>query len=106
MLRCFLLEPVERGTQFVGDLRETRVRSDRVARQCRRPSTRHGAFGEARKDLLAAALPVTAVDMNEARRLGVTRGIEIPLGALARRIGEVQVLWTLLAERLRRRRPA
>jgi hypothetical protein len=70
---CF--EPVERCSQFIRDLRQVRLRGKRVARQRRRQAMRQSTLGEAGKYLPAAALPITAVDVNEARRLRIGGGI-------------------------------
>ena len=43
-----------------------------------RPAICQGAFGEAGKYFLAAALPVTAVNVDEARRIRVAGGIQVP----------------------------
>src|SRR5262245_28592095 len=55
-------EPVERGPELVRDLRQARVRGESVARQRRRPTARENALGHASKCLLAAALPITAMN--------------------------------------------
>src|SRR5215467_10833528 len=65
------VEPVERAFQLVGDLRQARLRRQRVAAQSRRPTTGQRTLGEAGKYLLAAALPIAAVDVNEAWRLRI-----------------------------------
>src|SRR6516225_2190946 len=57
------VEPVERAFQLVGDLRQARLRRQRVAAQSRRPTTSQRTLGEAGKDLLAAALPIAAVNV-------------------------------------------
>src|SRR5262245_45695618 len=92
------VEPVERGSELVGDLRQVRVRGKCVAGQCRRPSVRQDTLGEAGKGLLTSALPITAVGVSETRRLRIVCGIEIPLRPLARRIRQIEVRWVLLAQ--------
>src|SRR5688572_1742586 len=92
------VEPVERCSELVGDLRQVRIRGKRVAGQCCRPAVRQDTLGEAGKGLLTAALPITAVDVNETRRLRIVRGIEIPLCPLAGRIRQIEVRWVLLAQ--------
>ena len=54
-----------------GDLRQGRLRRQRVAAQSRRPTTGQRTLGEAGEDLLAAALPIAAVNVNEAWRLRI-----------------------------------
>src|SRR6516164_6113750 len=92
-----VVEPVERAFQLVGDLRQTRLRGQCVAAQSRRPTTGQRPLGQAGKDLLTTALPIAAMDVNKARRLGIVGGIEVPLVALSVSIGQVEVLRTLLA---------
>ena len=100
------VEPVERRSQLVRDLRQARLRRKRVARQRRRPAVRQNTLGEAGECLLAAALPITAMNVHEARRLGVGGGIEIPLRPLSWSIGQIEVLRALLAESLSKLRPS
>src|SRR6516165_11993167 len=69
------VEPVEGALQFVGDLRQGRLRRQRVATQSRRPTTRQRTLGEASEDLLAAALPIATVDVNKTWRLRIIRRI-------------------------------
>src|SRR5262249_28068224 len=83
------VEPVERAFQLVGDLRQGRLRGQRVAAQSRRPTASQRTLGEAGKDLLAAALPIAAVNVNEAWRLRIVGRIKVPLVALTRSIGQV-----------------
>src|SRR6476646_212387 len=90
------VEPVERAFQLVGDLRQGRLRRQRVAAQSRRPTTGQWTFGEASEDLLATALPIAAVDVNEAWRLRIIGRIEVPLVALSFSIGQVEVVRALL----------
>src|SRR5206468_5743305 len=68
-------EPVERAFQLVGDLRQARLRRQRVAAQSRRPTTGQRTLGEAGEDLFAAALPIVAMDVNETWRLRIIRRI-------------------------------
>src|SRR5215831_9165166 len=84
-----VVEPIECAFQLVGDLRQARLRGQRVAAQSRRPTTGQRPLGQAGEDLLTTALPIAAVDVNKARRLGVVGGIEVPLVALTRSIGQV-----------------
>src|SRR5919204_842678 len=76
------VEPVEGAFQFVGDLRQGRLRRQRVAAQSRRPTTSQRTFGEASEDLLAAALPIATVDVSETWHLRIIRRIQVPLVAL------------------------
>src|SRR5262249_45311972 len=69
------VEPVEGVFQFVGDLRQGRFRSERIAAQSRRPTTGQRTLGETSEDLLAAALPIATVDVNETWRLRIIRRI-------------------------------
>src|SRR5215467_16291025 len=64
-------EPVESAFQLIGDLHQVRLRRQRVAAQSRRPTACQWTLGKAGEDLLAAALPIAAVDVNEARRVWV-----------------------------------
>src|SRR5215831_4225621 len=100
------VEPVERAFQLVGDLRQGRLRRQRVTAQSRRPTTCQRTLGEAGKDLLAAALPIAAVDVNEAWRLRIIGRIKVPLIAFSVSISQVEMLRTLLAQRLRSCGPA
>src|SRR5262245_34652600 len=100
------VEPVERALQLVGDLRQARLWRQRVAAQGRRPTTGQRTLGEAGEDLLAAALPIAAVDVDEARRLRIIGRIQVPLVALSVSIGQIEVLRALLAQRLRSCGPA
>src|SRR5499433_3608615 len=100
------VEPVERAFQLVGDLRQGRLRGQRVAAQSRRPTTSQRTLGEAGKDLLAAALPIAAVDVNEAWRLRIIGRIQVPLIAFSVSISQVEMLRALLAQRLRSCGPA
>src|SRR5262249_1333977 len=95
------VEPVEGTSQFVGDLRQGRLRRQGVAAQSGRPTARQRTLGEASEDLLAAALPIAAVDVNETWRLRIICRIHVPLVALSVSIRQVEVLWALLAQRLR-----
>src|SRR5262249_7968303 len=95
------VEPVERAFQLVCDLRQGRLRRQRVAAQSRRPTTSQRTLGEAGKDLLAAALPIAAVDVNEAWRLRIIGRIQVPLIAFSVSISQVEMLRALLAQRLR-----
>jgi hypothetical protein len=97
MLAGLVVEPIERAFQLVGDLRQARLRGQRVAAQSRRPTTGQRPFGQAGEGLFITALPIAAVNVNEARRLGIVGGIEIPLVALAFGVSQVEVLGTLLA---------
>ena len=63
-------EPVERAADFADDLRQRRIRRERVAGQRHRPAMSENAFGEAGEILARVALPVAAVDEHEARRRG------------------------------------
>src|SRR5262249_62208261 len=92
-----VVEPIERAFQLVGDLHQTRLRGQCVAAQSRRPTTGQRPLGQAGKDLLTTALPIAAMDVNKARRLGIVGGIEVPIVALSVSIGQVEVLRTLLA---------
>src|SRR5215471_5716054 len=94
-------EPVERAFQLVGDLRQGRLRRQGVAAQSGRPTASQRTLGEASEDLLAAALPIATVDVNETWRLRIIRRIHIPLVALTVSVRQVEVLWALLAQRLR-----
>src|SRR6266478_6344467 len=73
------LEPVERAYQLIGNLHQARLRRQRVAAQSRRPTTCQRTLGEAGEDLLAAALPIAAVDVNEAWRIRIIGRIKVPL---------------------------
>src|SRR6266404_8599072 len=75
------VEPVERAFQLVGDLRQGRLRRQRVAAQSRRPTTGQRTLGEAGEDLFAAALPIAAMDVNETWRLRIIR--RGPFGGLS-----------------------
>src|SRR5215470_4819997 len=77
-----VVEPIERAFQLVGDLRQARLRGQRVAAQSRRPTTGQRTLGEAGEDLFAAALPIAPVDVNEAWHLRIIGGIEVPFVAL------------------------
>src|SRR6476620_7127177 len=105
-LALALSEPVERAFQLVGDLRQSRLRRQRVAAQSRRPTTGQRTRGETGADLLAAALPIAAVDVDETWRLRIIGRLEVPPVALSVSIGHVEVLWALLAQRLRSCGPA
>src|SRR5262245_38965059 len=98
-------EPVKRGSQLFRDLRQARVRGQSVARQCRRPAAREDALGHASKYLLTAALPITAMNVNVARRFRIGGGIQVPLGPISLSISQIQVLRALRAEGLRGRSP-
>ena len=100
------VEPVERCSQLVRDLRQARVRGKSVARQRRRPAVRQSTLGEAGKYLLAAALPITAMNVNEARRFRIGGGIQVPLRPLSWSISQIEVLRALLAESFRSCGPA
>src|SRR5215467_1475672 len=89
-------EPVEGAFQFVGDLRQGRLWRQPVAAQSRRPTAGQRTLGEASEDLLAAALPIAAVDVNETWRFRIIRRIHVPLVALSVSIRQVEVLWALL----------
>src|SRR5262249_29342348 len=91
-------EPVKCGSQLFGDLCQARVRGESVARQRRRPATRENALGHASKYLLAAALPIAAMDMNVARCLRIGSRIQIPFGPTSLSISQIEVLRTLRAE--------
>src|SRR5262249_6570192 len=97
VLAGLCVEPVERAFQLVGDLRQGRLRRQRVAAQSRRPTASQRTLGEAGKDLLAAALPIAAVNVNEAW---------VPLIAFSVSISQVEMLRALLAQRLRSCGPA
>src|SRR5262249_36747674 len=72
-----------------------------VAWQRCRPAICQGTFGEAGKYFLAAALPVTAVNVNEARCLRVGGGIQVPFRPFSWTISQIEVLRPLLAETFR-----
>src|SRR4029077_3353970 len=65
------VEPIEGAFQLIGNLRQACLRRQRGAAPSRRPTTRQRTLGEAGEDLLAAALPIAAVDVNEAWRLRI-----------------------------------
>src|SRR5262245_66198737 len=77
------VEPVEGAFQLVGDLRQARHRRQRVAAQSGRPTTSERTLGQARKDLLAAALPIAAVDVNEAWRLPILDQLTVRIDAFS-----------------------
>src|SRR5262245_30020293 len=83
------LEPVERAFQLAGDLCQGPLRGQRVAAQSRRPTASQRTLGEAGKDLLAAALPIAAVNVNEAWRLRIIGRIKVPLIAFSVPISQV-----------------
>src|SRR5262249_35554595 len=97
VLAGLCVEPVERAFQLVGDLRQGRLRRQRVAAQSRRPTASQRTLGEAGKDLLAAALPIAAVNVNEAW---------VPLIAFSVSISQVEMLRALFPQRLRSCGPA
>src|SRR5215204_3799420 len=101
MLGALRVEPVERCSQLVRDLRQARIRGKRIARQRRRPAPRQSTLGEAGKYLLTAALPITAVNVNETRRFSIGGGVQVPLGPISWSISQIEVLRALLAENLR-----
>ena len=74
VLGTLRVEPVERRSQLVRDLGQARLRGKGVAWQRCRPAICQD-LGEAGKYFLAAALPVTAVNVDEARCLRVGGGI-------------------------------
>src|SRR5215475_2808811 len=84
------VEPVEGAFQFVGDLCQGRLRRQRVTAQSRRPTTGQRTFGETSENLLAAALPIATMDVNETWRLRIIRRIKVPLVAFSVSIGQVQ----------------
>src|SRR5262249_20478260 len=69
------VQPVEGAFQFVGDLRQGRLPRQRGGAQSRRPTTGQRTLREASEDLLAAALPIATVDMNETWRPRIIRRI-------------------------------
>ena len=71
MLAGLGAEPVERAFQLVGDLRQGRLGRQRVAAQSCLPTTGQRTLGETGEDLLAAALPIAAVDVDETWRLRI-----------------------------------
>src|SRR5258705_10353871 len=77
------VEPVERAFQLVGDLRQGRLRRQRVAAQSRRPTTGQRTLGEAGEELFAAALPIAPMDVNETCRLRIIRRRYVPLLAFS-----------------------
>ncbi len=106
VLGTLRVEPVKRGSQLIRDLSETRVRGERVAGQGGRPATCQRTFGEEGKYFLAVALPITTVNVNEARCLRIGGRIEVPLRPLSWSIRQIEVLRTLLAESFRTCDPA
>src|SRR5215472_10932548 len=65
------------------------LRRERVAAQSRRPTASQRTLGEAGKDLLAAALPIAAVNVNEAWRLRIIGRIKVPFIAFSVSISQV-----------------
>src|SRR5918994_5707184 len=70
-------KPIEGTPQLRCDLSKGGFRSQCVARQRRRPAAGKDPFGKAREDLFAPALPVPAMDVDEAWSVGVACWIEI-----------------------------
>ena len=91
MLCTLRVEPVECGSYLIGDLRQTRLRGERISGQGSRPAARLWTFCQAGKYFPAIALPITAVNVNEARCLGIVGGIEVPLRPLSWSIRHIEV---------------
>src|SRR2546422_567064 len=106
VLGALRAEPVERCSQLVRDLRQARLRGKRVARQRCRPAARKSTLGEGGKYLLAAALPITAVNVKEARHFRVGGGIQVPLRPISWSVSQIEVLRALRAENFRSCGPA
>src|SRR6516225_4052948 len=89
------IEPVERAFQLVGDLRQVRLRRQRVAAESRRPTAGQWTLRQAGEDFLAAQMPIPAVDLNDAWRLRINGRIYVRLVARCFSIGQVEVLRAL-----------
>src|SRR5207249_9277781 len=68
----------ERRTKLVRNLRKAGLGRKSVPRQCRRPAPRQSALSQTPEGLLAAALPVAAVDMDQTWGLGIRCRINVP----------------------------
>ena len=83
-------EPVERGADLLHDCRELRLRRERIAGHRDRPAGLGQSFGKSGEELAGIALPIAAVDEDEAGRLRRGRRIKIEAQAGARRVGDVE----------------
>ena len=97
MLGTLRVKPVKRGSHLIRDLSQTRVRGERISGQGGRPAACQRTFSEEGKYFLAVALPITTVNVNEARCLRIVGRIEVPLRPLSWSIRQIEVFLTLLA---------
>src|SRR4030095_13011205 len=91
-------EPIERAPYLPHDLGQCRLGRERVARQRRGPAAREHPLGTAGKTSAMARLQIAAMNPHETRSVRGGAGKQIPLVALARAIGEIEVPWPFLAE--------
>ena len=82
-LGALRIQPVKRSSNLIGDLGQTRLRSECVSGQGGGPATCQRTFSEEGKNFLAVALPISTVNVNETRCLGIVGGIKVPLRALS-----------------------
>src|SRR5262245_38901361 len=83
MFRALRVEPVERGSYLISDLSQTRLRGKRISGQSSRPATRQRTFCKEGKYFLTVALPITPMNVNEARCLRIVGRIEVPFRPLS-----------------------
>src|SRR5262249_104138 len=69
--------------------------------QRRRPAARENTLSHTSKYFLAAALPITTVDIDVAGRFRIAGGIQVPLGPICLSISQIEVLRALRAKSLR-----
>ncbi len=91
MRRAVRSQPVQRGIDLRHNLRQRGIRRQGIARQGRRPAARVGAGDQIGELLLAVALPVPAVNEDDARRIRIGLRKQVPGVALSLAVAQVQM---------------